>query len=278
MFTTKNSNLLIVSLSLSALSAGCGGGAINFPSGSSSDLTSGGGALVDPLIALQQQALTQNESTGGSGAPIDSGTATSFVLFQNNWTTGTPNRAAGSVVQNGLSNPYSMGAYVDANDSFKTKILVVDRGNHRVLIFNDIPNDSTDQPDVVVGQAGFNSGVVHGGLGSINSAGLNSPVHVTVCANGQMFIADSSNHRVLGYNQVPQSNGATADFVIGQPGFTTGTANNGVGVGGITQDQRLNGPYAVHCISNKLFIVDRNNRRVLVYNTCLLYKSPNQRD
>jgi hypothetical protein len=227
----------------------------------------GGGA--DPLAALQAQALVQNESTGGSGAPISSGITGSVVLFQDNWTSTVANRGggAGTVIRNGVNSPYSLGAYMDPNDGFKTKLLVVDRNNNRVLIFNSIPNDSFDNPDVVVGQANFTTGTAHGGLGSVNAAGFNAPTHVTVCADGKMFVSDSSNHRVLGYNQIPTTDGASADFVIGQPSFTVGTANNGVGVGGITQAQRLAAPYATHCVGGKLLVVDRNNRRILVYNT-----------
>lgn len=246
--------LVFSGLSIS-LAVGCGG----LPSFNTGGSTSGSTDNSTEIARLQ------NETTGGSGAPIDSGTSSSFVLFQANWTAGGVNAGLGSISDAGLSNPYSIGAYRDINDGNALKFFVVDRGNNRVLIFNSVPTSSSDLPDVVVGQSAFNAGSSNAG-GATSEFGYSSPVHVTVCGNGAMFVSDSGNHRVLGYSRVPTSNGAAADFVIGQPSFSGNTSNNGV-AGGAAQAERLSAPYAVHCLNNKLFINDRNNRRILVYST-----------
>jgi hypothetical protein len=125
-----------------------------------------------------------------------------------------------------------------------------------VLIFNTIPQDATALPDVVVGQANFTSGTANAGAGT-SDAGFNENVHMSVCSNGNMFVADRNNNRILVYNRVPTANGTAADFVIGQPDFSTNTA--------ATTANGLNHPYAAYCMANKLFVIEQGNHRILVF-------------
>ncbi|MDP1769443.1 MAG: hypothetical protein Q8L74_11650 [Nitrospirota bacterium] len=193
---------------------------------------------------------------GGSGVVLSSSIASPFVLFQNDSVSRLVNRDGGAVKQNGVNNIYSLGAYVDPNDGNRVKLFVNDRGNHRTLIFNNVPQDATALPDVVVGQADFVSATADAG-GATSAAGLNDNVHVSVCSNGKMFVADRGNNRVLVYNRVPTANGTAADFVIGQPNFSGNTA--------ATTASGLNRPYAAYCMDEKLFIVDKDNNRIMVY-------------
>ena len=194
---------------------------------------------------------------GGSGVVLSSSIAAPFVLFQNNSTSRLIDRdGLAPVKPNGVHNIYSIGAYVDPNDGNRTKFLVNDRLNHRVLIFNNVPQDATSLPDVVVGQADFASGTANAG-GAISAAGFNENVHMSVCSTGKMFVADRNNNRVLVYNQVPTANGTPADFVIGQPDLTSNVA--------ATTANGLNQPYAAYCMANKLFVVEQGNNRILVF-------------
>ena len=161
---------------------------------------------------------------GGSGVVLNSSIAAPFVLFQNNSTSRLVDRDGNPPIKpNGVNSIYSIGAYVDPNDSNRIKMFANDRENHRVLIFNTIPQDATALPDVVVGQADFASGTANAG-GVTSAAGFNENVHMSVCSNGKMFVADRNNNRVLVYNQVPTANGTAADFVIGQPDFSMNAA------------------------------------------------------
>jgi hypothetical protein len=194
---------------------------------------------------------------GGSGVVLNTSIAGPFVLFQNNSTSRLIDRdGLPPVKPNGASNIYSIGAYVDHNDGNLVKLFVNDRGNHRALIFNNVPQDATALPDVVVGQANFSSGTANAG-GAISAAGFNDNVHMSACSNGKMFVADRGNNRVLVYNRVPTANGTAADFVIGQPDLTSNAA--------ATTANGLNHPYAAYCMANKLFVVDKDNNRILVY-------------
>jgi hypothetical protein len=202
---------------------------------------------------------------GGSGVVLNTSIAAPFVLFQDNATSRMINRDGGVTKQSGVNNIYSIGAYVDPNDSNRVKFFVNDRSNHRVLIFNNVPQDTAALPDVVVGQADFDSGTANAG-GVTSAAGFNENVHVSVCSNGRMFVADRNNHRVLVYNRVPTANGTAADFVIGQPDFMS----NGSG----TSATALNLPYAAYCMANKLFVVEQGNNRILVFDPIPTTSSP----
>ena len=76
-------------------------------------------------------------------------------------------------------------------------------------------------------------------------------------SNGMLFIPDHYNNRVLGYNRVPTTNGAAADFVLGQPDFETGTyARTQAG---------MNSPTSTSMGDDEMIIA--NQGRVLVYHS-----------
>jgi uncharacterized protein (TIGR03437 family) len=133
-------------------------------------------------------------------------------------------------------------------------LFVTDLGHHRVLIWNSIPTQNGQAADVVVGQQNMTSELDNGGDGTCvaNAADASgyptypnncvpticpvngtdssgNPIYYQRCgftmelpryalSDGQrLFIADSGNDRVLVYNSIPTTNGATADTYIGQP-------------------------------------------------------------
>lgn len=219
-----------------------------------------------PASVLENLAYLQNETTGGSGAAVDSGVTSAFVLFQAaqaspSWTNVTSNRGIASPAQNSASVPYGMFAGIDINDGYKLKFFVSDRNNHRVLIFNSVPTSNSAVPDVVVGQTTFGTAGSNGGFGAPNALGFDGPLNAAVCANGTMFVSDRNNNRVAGYNRVPTANGAAMDFVVGQTSLTAGLANQG----GTPNANTLNFPYQAACIQSRLVVADSNNNRVLFY-------------
>ena len=228
-------------------------------------LTKSFGTGLDTVLS---NLATQYNENGGGGANINSGTSTEFFLFQTAWNAVTENRGNGTggpYAANGIDSPYSHGAYIDPNHGYRLKYFVADRDNHRVLIFNSLPTGSAAAADVVVGQAGFTTGFTTAANagGAISAQGFDQPQHVSVSATGTMFVTDLMNHRVLIYNQVPQSNGAAANLVIGQPLLTTGVLNNGT----LVAPARLNSPAAASMIQGRLYIADQANNRILVFNS-----------
>ncbi len=205
---------------------------------------------VDGVADPQRQ-----NAFGGSGGPLTTPDLGTQVLMQEDWNHRSKNRDNDTAVQNGVNELYGIGAYADANDAFRLKFFVNDRGNHRVLIFNKIP-DQTSLPDIVVGQDDFAGNRPNGG-GGISARGFDDNTHVSVCPSGRMLITDRGNNRVLVYDRIPTENGASADFVLGQSDFDS----NGAGI----SPANFNQPYAAFCLQDRLLVVDRNNNRVVVF-------------
>ena len=201
-----------------------------------------------------------NETNGGSGAPQSNGITAAFQLFQDEqtapgWSNSFINRDGGATKRSGVSFNYGMLVAIDPNDGYKKKFFLADRNNHRILIFHSMPLANSALPDVVVGQNNFTTG----GLGTTASS-FYEPTDVAVCADGKMFVADSQNNRVAGFNSIPTTNGASMNFVLGQTNFTTGTAT-------AVSASTLSIPYSVACISSRLYIADRGYHRIVVHNT-----------
>ncbi|HEX7702351.1 MAG TPA: hypothetical protein VF403_16545, partial [Kofleriaceae bacterium] len=221
----------------------------------------GQGTCMADCSALQlcpdptQQDACQNE-VGGDGAAIDSGLTAPVLLFQPTFESAQVDGGQVPVNRGGVNQSYSIGIYIDPQDH-QTKLLVNDRGNNRVLIYNHVPRQSGELPDLVVGQSDFTSGLPDAGLASPSAAGFHDNVHVSVCGTGEMFVSDAANNRVLVWRRVPTANGVPADFVLGQPDFASSAAG--------TSLTTLNRPYAAHCIARKLVIVDSINNRLLIY-------------
>lgn len=154
------------------------------------------------------------------------------------------------------------------------KLIVTDSSNNRVLIWDTIPTVSNTAADHVLGQADF----VHYTKNDENQDGVpdTAPSAKTlfnptgVWSDGtHLLVADSGNNRVLVWNTFPTANQVAADAVLGQKDFLGSAANDfaGSGVAGVTPTaDSLSYPYAIFSKEGQLFIADRDNNRVLVWN------------
>jgi hypothetical protein len=105
----------------------------------------------------------------------------------------------------------------------------------------------------VIGQSDFTTG------------GCSNPAANTLCdpynvvANKKLlYISDADYSRVLGFKKVPTSNGASANFVLGQTNFSNTTFAVG--------QAALSFPTAVVIAGKKLLVNDFDNSRVLIWN------------
>jgi len=138
---------------------------------------------------------------------------------------------------------------VDKDDN----LYIADTNNNRVLFYLKGSTTATR----VYGQLGsFTSNTANNGGRSADT--LNSPRGVYVDANNFVYIADTTNDRVLAY----ENNSTTATKVFGQQdGFTTGTSN----LGGLSA-QSLNSPRgAIRDKNNLLYLFDTDNHRLLSF-------------
>ncbi|MCK5241933.1 T9SS type A sorting domain-containing protein [bacterium] len=142
-----------------------------------------------------------------------------------------------------------------------SKLFIADSANHRVLIYNSFPESNNVAADVVIGQPNMTSREINQG-GSVGANTLYLPRGV-YSDGTKLIIADSLNHRVLIYNNIPTNYNASADVVVGQQNFTSNASNQG----GTTASNTLAHPHTIFISGAKLIISDCNNHRVLIYNT-----------
>jgi|GEM_PF-3202688 len=154
---------------------------------------------------------------------------------------------------NGKANASECRYPIDVS-SDGTHIAVVCYAQNRVLIWNNWPAGNGAPASAVVGQTDFSG--VGANAGGITGATLNTPIGVAI-RDGRLYVADTSNNRVLVFSSIPSINGATADRVIGQVDFTSSAA--------ATSAVGLYSPFHVAVDSNRLFVADTSNHRVLSY-------------
>lgn len=148
---------------------------------------------------------------------------------------------------------------------------VADTRNHRLLLFDPYdqwPSESalfSPRARAVVGQPDFESGALNRGLPEAAANGLSSPTHAVVL-DGEMFVVDSGNHRVLGFAIAGIGAASAATRVLGQDDFIGSTRNliegrefnfqgNGTYDGAIVVDWNADPP--------ALYVADTYNHRVL---------------
>ena len=144
--------------------------------------------------------------------------------------------------------------------------MVADTDNNRVLIWLSQPKSNAQPADVVLGQTNF---AQNGTSVPPTAQSLRGPEGVWI-ANGKLYVADTSDNRILVYNKIPTSNHAAADVVIGQgrepsrlfvqpdltqPANATPTAAN------------MQTPVSVTTDGTRMYVSDLGQSRILIWNT-----------
>jgi hypothetical protein len=192
-------------------------------------------SLLSPDVAS-----TPSSSTA-SVAHVD------FVLGQRSAT-----QLAGS--DRGFVTPWSIS-------SDGTRFVVAEYSNVPLLLWNSLPANYETPADLVIGQPHFLRSS-SGNVGGVSSTSLSKgPYQVAVAAN-KLLVADTNNNRVLVWNTLPTTNGQAADLVLGQPDFTSATANNG-GIGPST----LKAPFGVWTDGTRIVVSDSSNHRILIWSS-----------
>lgn len=125
-------------------------------------------------------------------------------------------------------------------------LILADRNNNRVLIWNTLPGGNTE-PDIVLGQEDFISNNPGEGLDK-----LNWPVSVATDGT-HLLVADTYNYRILIWNKFPEENGQPADLYIQGPEdrFERGT---------------VGWPWAVWTDGKKVIVTSTAGSEVLIWN------------
>lgn len=109
---------------------------------------------------------------------------------------------------------------------------------------------------LVLGQSDFISANDPGT--TYSSTSLKYPVGIAA-GSSSLYIADQAGNRVVGYSSLPSSNGAAAQFAVGQGSLTTNTSGNGAG--------QFAGASAVFVHGTKLLVADESNNKIMIWNS-----------
>ena len=136
-------------------------------------------------------------------------------------------------------------------------LYVSDSGNNRLVEYNT-PLTTDTTADTVFGQGGsFTSNTAN--QGGLTADSLNRPGILALDADGNLYVADSRNNRVLEFNS-PLTTDTTADRELGQLDFVHNGPN-------LIDARGLDTPEAVaidtSTTPNRVFVADTNNSRVL---------------
>jgi len=184
----------------------------------------------------------RNRVLGWRPRPTTNGAPANIVLGQSSFVAAAPGVAADK-----LSQPSAI--WTDG-----VRLVVGDRGNHRVLVWNTIPVSNGQPADVVIGQANFNSSAPPA---APSATRLRSPSGITSDGNW-LAVADEGHRRILIWRAFPTSSGVAADIVIGQDSFD-------LAIDGSASAQRLDGVKGLATVDGALFVADRGHERVLVF-------------
>ena len=160
---------------------------------------------------------------------------------------------ASAITQNGMDNPRGVALQ-------GTTLFVAERQNHRVLRFDNAASKANGaNADGVLGQPDFTSNTQ-----ALTQNGMVLPGRVAVDQGGRSYVSEGLGaDRVLIYTGAAgKLNGDPADYVIGQPDFTTqssGTTQNKMNL------DSSGGGLAIDYGNNLLLVADDLNNRVMIF-------------
>lgn len=119
--------------------------------------------------------------------------------------------------------PYGLVTAIDTSSGVP-RLYVADTGNNRILGYSDYRRVLQGLPaDIVIGQADFRRSLVNSPGNDVNrptDTGLRAPAGIAVDQDGNLWVADRGNGRVLRFpSPFTQTAPIRADVVLGQASF-----------------------------------------------------------
>jgi uncharacterized protein (TIGR03437 family) len=223
-------------------------GSINSPFKMAIDYSSAPFALYVSDTGNNRVLIWKDSVHFQNGDPAD------LVIGQPSLLTSAPNvdsPSSKSPSATSLSGP--TGIAINPSDG---TLYVADYQNNRVLRFpRPVAQSGRITPDAVIGQFDFVSST----SAAVNATSLKNPAGLAIAPNGDLFVSDSGNNRVLEF-AAGAGNGASAIRVYGQPNMFSSVKPSQVSAQTLTAPQGI----AVDAASN-LYVADSGANRVLAF-------------
>jgi hypothetical protein len=177
--------------------------------------------------------------------------APDVVLGQTNFTSARANRGEDWPRADTLN--WCYGIAIDDG-----RLIVADTGNRRVLVWDRIPESHGAPADRVLGQRDFTTRDENAGEAA-NAVGMRWPHGIVRCGRA-LLIADAGNNRVMVWRDLPTTNGAPCDFVLGQKHLHDVDHNQAAYY---PSAAALNMPYGLTQQRGRLVVADTANSRLV---------------
>jgi DNA-binding beta-propeller fold protein YncE len=142
-------------------------------------------------------------------------------------------------------------------------LYVADTGANRVVRFkNPFDQGGAAEPNAVFGQPNFTTITVN--TGGLSASSMRTPRSVAVDGEGNLWVADSDNNRVLRYPVSALAAGVrtpAADLALGQTDFVQG----GINRGGLSASSLRTPSGLAFDGQGRLYVCDTGNGRLLVF-------------
>jgi hypothetical protein len=139
-------------------------------------------------------------------------------------------------------------------------LFIADAGDHRVLNWSPPPADGNQAADGVLGQDDLGS-MEEFKIRPQGAQRMRFP-YAAVTDDERLFVADTSNNRVLIWHGIPRGGvGTPADTVLGQPDMDANGENRWSAV----TDDSMCWPYGLSLAGDLLAIADSGNNRIMVW-------------
>ena len=241
------------------------------------------------------QNCTTNSDCSGSSCQIQVSGETGIkkadiVLGQPNFNTSSCNGDSTSLIKPPATassmcsmkpsehSPFEGGSFAAMGSDSQGNLYVPDFYNNRVLKYNS-PLTTDNIADDVWGQDGFSGNSCNKGKSSPDAATLCFDKNWTVAGvdidkDGNLWVADNGNHRVLRFPNTGGTISKTADLVLGQANFASTAATrlctdkwNAASCSNLNSGlSGLHNPVGVRVDTDgKVYVVDSWNHRIVVY-------------
>lgn len=222
-------------------------GSLNSPFKMAIDYSASPFALYISDVANNRVLIWKDSVHFRNGDPAD------LVIGQPNLLTNGANVGSPSQSPSATSLSAPAGLAVNPGDG---TLYVADFHNNRVLRYpRPVAQSGQITPDAVIGQVDFTSST----SAAVNASSLKNPEGLAIGPNGDLFVADSGNNRVLEF-PAGAGNGASALRVYGQPNMFSSVKPSQVSAQTLSSPQGI----VVDGASN-LYVADSGSNRALAF-------------